>query len=151
MILQGLKRYQVKTVMLHTSATPGNWWKNKSVEDMRDEVRRWHVEDNKWRDIGYHRLFAPSGEMAQGRSLYEIGAGAGGYNRGFIHICMVPIATIKRMGKPLDFYTEKQIRAVKSYIGKIEHLAGHKMHVMGHNEVAAKLCPGFKVVSSDWA
>lgn len=148
MIHQG--KYPVTEVILHTSATPGNWQEGKTADQMRDEFRRWHMAKNPpWRDIGYHRVFAPDGSMALGRSLWEIGAHVMGHNRGTIGLCMVPVKTIERMGKFEDFYTPAQCEAVKAYIREIVAIAG-PVKVTGHNDYAPKLCPGFKVKSEDW-
>jgi hypothetical protein len=150
MIVQGKARYPVNRVMLHTSATPSNWWKGKTVEEMRDEIRRWHTLDRGWRDIGYHRVFAPDGTMALGRSLYEIGAGCRGENCGVVHLCMVPTVWIDRMGTFEDFYTLETRVAVRDYLLELEELHGAPLIVVGHNHYAPKLCPGFKVVSDEW-
>jgi len=149
MIYQGKARHPVTEVILHTSATSGTWWRGKSVEDMRDEIRRWHVQDNKWSDIGYHRVFAPDGTMATGRSLWTVGAHVVGHNSGTIGLCMVPVATITKMGRLEDFYTPQQIAAVKSYIKELAALT-KITKVSGHNQYANKLCPGFRVETKDW-
>lgn len=150
MIYQGKARYPVNEVVLHTSATPGDWWKGfKDVDAMRDEIRLWHVRDRGWRDIGYQRVFAPDGSIAIGRSITEIGAGVRGHNRGVVHLCMIPVNTVDKMGRFADFYTAAQRKAVLGYIKELEKLAG-PLRVSGHNDYAPKLCPGFKVRSSDW-
>lgn len=149
MIFQGKARYPVTEVILHTSATPGSWQEGKTADQMRDEFRRWHRAKG-WRDIGYHRVFAPDGSMARGRSLWQIGAHVMGHNRGTIGLCMVPVKTIEKMGAFEDFYTPAQREAVKAYIQEIVAIAG-PVKVTGHNDYTdMKLCPGFKVKSEDW-
>ncbi|WP_273280964.1 N-acetylmuramoyl-L-alanine amidase [Pseudooceanicola atlanticus] len=149
MIYQGRARYAVQEVILHTSATGTDWWMGKTVEEMRDEIRRWHVDGNGWSDIGYHRVVAPDGTIAIGRSLYTIGAHCRERNRGTIGICMVPVREITAMGDFEDFYTEEQRAAVKGYITELRELTNIKW-VTGHNEYANKLCPGFRVQDEDW-
>ena len=149
MIYQGKAKYPVTEIVLHTSATPGDWWRGKSVEEMCAEIKRWHTQGNGWSDIGYHRVVAPDGSFALGRSLWTIGAHVAGHNAGTIGICMIPIATITKMGEPEDFYTPQQIQAVKSYIKEVSALTNIKK-VSGHNEYANKLCPGFVVRSKEW-
>ncbi|WP_166416226.1 N-acetylmuramoyl-L-alanine amidase [Cochlodiniinecator piscidefendens] len=149
MIYQGKKRYPLTEVVLHTSATTSDWWKGKDVNEMQDEIRRWHVEDRGWRDIGYARVFSPDGRMALGRSIYSIGAHVKGRNRGTIGICMIPIKTITKMGIVTDYYTDDQIYAVKHYIKELSELTEIKKG-SGHNDYANKLCPDFKVRSEDW-
>lgn len=140
------KGTEVTEVILHTSATPGRWYKGKTAAEMRDEIRGWHVNDRKWSDIGYHYVVAPSGDVAHGRPVHRQGAHVRGKNLGTIGICMIPVKTIRVMGKFEDFYTEEQRVAVKELI---KGLPGIKK-VTGHNQYAAKLCPGFLVNSEDW-
>lgn len=149
-IRQGKAGHVVTEVVLHTSATERSWPIGKTADQMRDEIRQWHVRDRGWRDIGYHILFAPLGQMARGRSLYEIGAGVQGHNRGVIHICLVPSHRVDRIGKFEDFYTSHQRVALRDYLLELEELAGVNLKVTGHNDYANKLCPGFKVVTEDW-
>lgn len=147
MIYQGRARYEVHEAILHTSATPFGWARGKTNRQMFDEIKRWHVQDNGWRDIGYHRVAMPDGEIWIGRSLYEIGAHVRERNRGTIGICMVGPGT--PVGKPQDHYTDAQIEAVRAYLRELAELTD--LHwVTGHNDYARRDCPGFKVRSHDW-
>ncbi len=153
-IYQGAARYLVRSVMLHTSATSSTWWRGKTNAAMLAEIRSWHTTlvakgGRGWKDIGYHRIIFPDGEVLQGRPLTEIGAGAVDHNRGWIHICMVPVVTIERMGLPEDYYTPETLAAARAEIARLARLTPIT-RLSGHNEVAAKLCPGFRVVDSDW-
>jgi hypothetical protein len=150
MIYQGSARHPVIEACVHTSATTDSWWRGKTVEQMRDEIRLWHVRDRGWRDIGYHRIIAPDGKMATGRSLYEVGAGVVGHNRGVVHICLIPVHTIERMGTFDDFYTRAQRVALRDYLLELEKLSSVHLKVTGHNVYAAKLCPGFIVEQDEW-
>lgn len=150
MIRQGKAGYPVTEACLHTSATPPSWNVGKTVEQMRDEMRVWHVRDRGWRDIGYHRVSGPDGKMAIGRSIYEIGAGVEGHNRGVVHICLVPSRTVDHIGTFDDFYTRQQRVSLRDYLLELEELAGVRLKVTGHNRYAAKLCPGFIVNTEDW-
>jgi N-acetylmuramoyl-L-alanine amidase len=152
-ILQGSKGYPIVEVCLHTSATTTTWWKDKTVTQMRDEIRDWHMHPappkTPWKDIGYHAVIAPDGTVAYGRKWSVIGAGVAGHNAGVIHFCMIPIKTIEKMGMFEDFYTEEQRDAVKSLIRGLIPQTSISL-VSGHNQYAAKLCPGFKVKSAEW-
>jgi hypothetical protein len=149
MILQGTKKYPVREVVLHTAATPGSWAVGKTLDEMTQEIRRWHVVDNGWKDIGYHRVFGPLGDTCLGRSLWTIGSHVRGHNAGTIGLCLIPIKTITKMGEPEDYYTPDQINTVKEYIRELSELTDIQK-VSGHNEYAAKLCPGFIVKTGDW-
>lgn len=149
MIYQGRKKYPVTEVILHTSATPGSWQRGKTANEMRDEITRWHVEGNRWRDIGYHRVVAPDGSIATGRSLWEIGAHVGGHNSGTVGICMIPVNTVTKIGVVEDWYTTAQVYSVKMYLRELMKLT-NITKVSGHNDYANKLCPGFRVRTEDW-
>lgn len=149
MIYQGKRRVPVQEVVLHTSATPKGWATGKTAEEMRDEFRLWHTRDNGWRDIGYHRVGAPDGTMAIGRSMYEIGAHVAGQNSGKLGLCLVPVNAVLKLGKFEDFYTPAQRHAVRTWIAEVAKLTD-LVRVSGHNDYANRLCPGFKVHTKDW-
>lgn len=144
-IYQGKARYVVNEVVLHCAAVDGDWWKGKTIEEVRAEIRRWHLKRG-FNDIGYHGLFMPDGSFIQGRAYTTIGAHVVERNRGSIGFLMVESQTIKKMGRFEDYFTEMQRKAVKA---KIKSLPGIKW-VTGHNDYASKLCPGFKVEDKDW-
>lgn len=153
-IRQGAAGYLVDSLMLHTTATPGGWASGRPNHALLEEVRRWHTlpvaqGGRGWRDIGYHRLICPDGEVLDGRPLTQIGAGAVNHNRGWIHVCMVPVRTITRMGQPADWYSPQTLATARAEVARIARLTPlHRL--AGHNEVAAKLCPGFRVIDADW-
>lgn len=153
-IRQGSAGHVVRNLMLHTSATSTTWWRNLSNERMLQEIRRWHTDPpaaggRGWRNIGYHYVIFPDGEILHGRRETEVGAGAVGFNSGWIHICMIPVKTITRMGSVEDFYTKPTILATKTLLANIVSRTPIQ-RVAGHNEVANKLCPGFIVDPDYW-
>jgi len=151
MIYQGKAQYRIREVILHTSATPGDWSKGKTVEQMRDEIRGWHKAQG-WRDIGYHRVVAPDGSIAIGRSIHEIGAHVRERNRGTIGICMVPVRTHAGVKTFETYFTPEQRKAVRNYLAELQDYAGGDIAwVTGHNDYTnQKECPGFKVRTEDW-
>jgi N-acetylmuramoyl-L-alanine amidase len=42
-----------------------------------------------WKEIGYHFLVQPSGEIQAGRSVDEIGAHVQGHNEGNVGVCLI--------------------------------------------------------------
>lgn len=51
---QGSKRHPVREIIVHCFATRAEWLNgNRTLENVA-EIRRWHVEDNGWSDIGFH-------------------------------------------------------------------------------------------------
>lgn len=53
-----------------------------------ETIRQWHI-DRGWKDIGYHIVIQPDGEVNRGRPLNEMGAHVEGHNLGNIGICLV--------------------------------------------------------------
>ena len=153
MITQGSAGYPITEVCLHTSATAPTWPKGKTVFQMRDEIRDWHMHPKPpktpWKDIGYHFVVDPYGNIAEGRKMNVIGAGVLDHNRGVIHICMVPVNEVVGITRFEDWYTPAQFKAVRKLISTIRKQTA-VTKVTGHNQFAAKLCPGFRVDSKAW-
>jgi len=148
MIRQGNAGNPVREVILHTAATPGSWQEGKTADEMRDEIRNWHLS-NGWSDIGYHRVIAPDGTIALGRSLWDQGAHVRGHNRGTVGICLIPVRTHAGIACFEDYFTEAQRIALKGYLGELAELTDIEK-VSGHNEYSRKECPGFRVKTEDW-
>lgn len=101
------------------------------------EIRKWHVEERGWIDIGYHYVIRRSGKIETGRSIHEPGAHAEGHNTDSIGICMVG-------GIPDTNFTKKQWRSLEGLIDTLLILHGN-MEVIGHRDVAQTKCPSFDV------
>jgi hypothetical protein len=144
MMLQGANRYPVTEAVLHCAGVPAGWAAQLTGAQMVEAIRRWHLQRG-WRDIGYHYVVTPSGEVWTGRPADQIGAGVVGHNRGVLHILLVERSEVTRLGKFLDYFTERQRVAVRGLI-RIFGIT----EVRGHNDYAPKLCPGFKVQPKDW-
>jgi hypothetical protein len=155
MIYQGRAGYPVREACLHTAATPGDWHEGKTAEDVLEAFWQWHVVENGWRKIGYHRIVMPDGTILHDnarrlRSLYEIGAGVAGHNRGVVHICMIPVRTHNGITRFEDYFTEAQRKAVRGYLAELAELTDLEK-VSGHNDYTKwKECPGFRVKTEDW-
>lgn len=54
-----------------------------------EEIRKWHVEENNWNDIGYHYVIRRSGDVETGRPVDIPGAHVGGRNTHSIGVCLV--------------------------------------------------------------
>lgn len=146
MILQGSARYPVREVVVHCSATRADWMGGATLADQVAEIRRWHMEDNGWRDIGYHWVIGRSGGVLTGRAETVIGAGVEGHNNGVIHICLIGghgSAETDRFARHFTPVQNLTLRQVLQGIGMRTQIA----RISGHNEYAAKACPGFHVPS----
>ena len=152
-IYQGANRYPVDEIAIHCSATSRSWLESKTktssyiLASQVTEIRRWHTKDNGWRDIGYHWILGRSGLTKPGRRQTEIGAGILNHNRGVIHICLIGGRGSSSDDQFYDHFTENQDLSLKALIKQLGSQTRIKL-LTGHNDYAAKACPGFKV--SDW-
>ena len=149
MIHQGKAGYPVHEVVIHASATRPNWMANNTPQERFAEIRRWHMEDRGWRDIGYHRFIDRDGTIIVGRSLYEIGAHVKDHNRGTVGICLAGGHGAMATDAFEDNFTEAQRQSLKAYLRELSMLTEIRK-ISGHNEYAAKACPGFMVEDADW-
>ena len=69
-------------IILHTVAKRG--------KTSKEEITRWHVQDNGWRDFGYHYYILKDGTIQYGREESTQGAHCleEGMNRKGIGICL---------------------------------------------------------------
>lgn len=127
---------QIKKIIIHCSDTPSSWTGGAA------EIRRWHVEDNGWIDIGYHYVVRRDGQVEKGRKEHTIGAHCRGQND-----CSIGIVWVggKGMdGKPCDNRTAIQRHNLRHLIEKL--LEKHpQATVHGHSEFSIKTCPNFNV------
>lgn len=144
LIRQGKAGYPVNEIVVHCSATRADWMGNATLVMQRAEIRRWHVEDNGWRDIGYHWLIGRDGKLLPGRPETEIGAGVEGHNRGVIHICLIGGAGSTEDGLFTRSFTAAQGVTLRQQLQAIG-MRTQVRRISGHNEWAAKACPGFNV------
>lgn len=149
MIYQGKARYPVHEAVIHASDTRPDWMEGHSPKAKAAEIRRWHMEERGWRDIGYHRVIDRCGTVVVGRSLYEIGAHVRGHNRGTIGICLIGGHGADAEDRFEDHFTAAQRTALKEYLVDLGELTKLDK-VSGHNEYALKACPGFHVRTREW-
>jgi len=135
----------IDEIIVHCSATRASWMAGRSVEDRVREIRRWHVGDNGWRDIGYHWIVDRDGSVAPGRAERVAGAHCRGRNGRSIGICLIGGHGSARTDTFRDHYTPEQDRALREVIGGIRSRHGDAVRLRGHNEYSAKACPGFDV------
>jgi hypothetical protein len=147
MILQGAARYPVREIILHCSATRPEWMGNAPLSAKLAEIRRWHMQDRGWRNIGYHWLIDFDGQRAAGRRETDIGAHVVDHNRGTIGICLIGGHGADADDKFAEHFNSAQARTLRALIADIRNRT-QIARVTGHNDYAAKACPGFRV--SGW-
>jgi len=137
---------QITEIIIHCAATRPNWMEGKSVEEKRDEIKRWHVQDNGWSDIGYHYVIDRSGRVAPGRSLDQAGAHTLGHNAESIGVCLIGGHGSSANDAFDANYTSEQDQALRVLINELKVRFPGIVKVSGHNDYTkAKACPGFQV------
>jgi N-acetylmuramoyl-L-alanine amidase len=133
---------KINRIILHCTATPEG--KHFDV----DTIRRWHVKDRGWKDIGYHYVIYLDGSVHEGRPVEQTGAHTSGHNADSIGIVYVGGCDTKMKAK--DTLNEAQETAMVNLIKSLRDKYG-SLSLHGHNEFAAKACPSFKVAEKfDW-
>lgn len=130
-------------IIVHCSATPPDWRGTQPLNFKVAEIRRWHVEDRGWSDIGYHYIIDRDGKVADGRPLDRVGAHVQGHNTGTVGVCLLGGAGSSATDAFEDNFTPEQDRALRALIAQLQAKYPSIMKVSGHNQYAAKACPGF--------
>ena len=134
----------ISEIICHCTATRPEWMWDKPTSEKVAEIRRWHMHDNGWKDIGYHFLIDRDGTVAKGRPIEQVGAHTMGHNTGTIGISLFGGYGSAANDKFEDSFTPKQDAALHALIMKLTAI--YKIaKVSGHNQYAAKACPGFYV------
>lgn len=141
MLKQGSKT--VDTIFIHCSATRPEWMEDQSFDDRVAELTRWHKAKG-WQTVGYHWIIDRDGSVAKGREETTQGAHVEGHNKGTIGICLLGGHGSSENDQFSKHFTPEQDAALRELIESIKERTPIKA-IRGHNEVAAKACPGFNV------
>lgn len=123
---------KIRKIIVHCSDTPDN----RDVDAA--EIRRWHMQDNGWNDIGYHFVIKRDGTLEAGRPFLRAGAHTRGNNADSVGICMVGRST----------FAPEQFATLDAVIGTIRAALMNKLPVFGHRDFdSGKTCPNDHVYS----
>jgi hypothetical protein len=120
----------VDRVFIHCSASDAY---RLEGDILVNEVRRWHVDQNGWADIGYHFLIDKKGKIMAGRPLEKTPSAQFKHNTG----------TIAIMVHGLKDFSEESLAALKSLCIEINSIYSGEITFHGHCEVSYKACPVF--------
>lgn len=126
---------EINKLIIHCSATP----EGKDVKT--ETIRSWHVNDNHWKDIGYHYVIELDGSVHKGREESVIGAHCSGQNANSIGICYVG-GVAKDCKTPKDTRTEAQKQSLAKLLKELKQKYP-KATIHGHSEYTNKACPCF--------
>lgn len=144
MIYQTARRVPVDEVIVHCSATRPSWMAGRPTREKVAEIRRWHVQDNGWKDIGYHWIIDRDGTVERGRPESVAGAHTMNMNVGTIGVCLIGGHGAAATDRFSDHFTSEQDRALRQLLQEISRRT-KIAKVSGHNQYARKACPGFLV------
>lgn len=133
----------IREIIIHSAATRPSWMAELPLTSKVAEIRRWHLA-NGWKDIGYHWIIDRDGKVANGRDEMDTGAHTQGHNTGTIGICLIGGHGSNATDLFDSHYTPEQDAALRKLIADIKDRHQIKK-ISGHNDYAAKACPGFNV------
>lgn len=122
----------ILNIVIHSADTPAN-----KYFDIND-IRKWHVEENGWSDVGYHYVILLNGTIQLGRPLNVAGAHVSGHNSKSIGICYIG------GGGGIDTRTLEQKESLHYLLTTLK-MTFKDAEILGHrdfNEVH-KACPCF--------
>lgn len=144
--------WEPEGIIIHCAATSKSWMAGKSIEEKRDEIARWHVEQRGWRAIGYAELGDYDGSHAMGRDINgnddpfdDVGAHTRGWNSKAIGLCLIGGRGSAATDNFEDHFTPEQDAWLRERIAYLKKRYPSIKWVKGHNDFAAKACPGFDV------
>jgi N-acetylmuramoyl-L-alanine amidase len=145
--MSGPSNGPIRTIWVHCAATRPQWMEGQPLAAKVAEIRRWHTSPPlNWRDIGYHWIIDRDGQMAPGQPEAIRGIHVAKHNANALGVCLLGGHGSNATDNFLDHFTAAQDRALRQLIADIK--ARHPVTaIRGHNEVAAKACPGFNVAS----
>lgn len=122
---------EINYIVIHCADTPrGQYF------DI-DDIRKWHVEERGWSDVGYHYVVLLNGDVQRGRLDHIVGAHASGHNSDSIGICYIG-------GKGEDTRTLQQKVSLETLL-RYMRLMYPSAKILGHRDLGmtSKTCPSF--------
>lgn len=134
----------ITEIFVHCSATRKEWMSDRPATDKREEIDRWHRQRG-WKGFGYHYLIDRDGTVAEGRPVERIGAHVSGHNTGTIGVSLFGGHGAAATDRFSDHFTPAQDAALRRLLSELQARFPSATKISGHNEYAAKGCPGFQV------
>lgn len=127
---------KITDISIHCSAT------KEGIDITTSDIRRWHVQDNGWNDIGYNYIIRLDGTIEKGRPLYKSPAAVKGHNKNMLAVCYIGGIDENQVAK--DTRTPQQKASMDYLIGELKRHYPEAT-VKGHRSYpnVAKACPSF--------
>lgn len=135
---------ELAEIVVHCSDTRPEWMAGQTLPMQAAEIRQWHIARG-WRREGYHFFIGRDGSSMAGRPVEEVGAHVIGHNARTIGICLIGGHGSAKSDLPGANFTPRQLDELRRLV--LDLMAKHPgiKRVTGHNQYAAKACPGFYV------
>ena len=132
-------RKKTDSIIIHCAATKA------SMDIGYKEIRKWHVENNGWDDVGYHFIIRRNGQLEKARPEGYSGAHAPSHNGRSIGICLV--GGMAEDGSAENNFTLEQFLTLKDLVNMIMDKYSDITEILGHCDVQENKpnCPGFNV------
>ena len=145
----------INRIILHCSASM------EGIDLTGQDILRMHTNPvsqggRGWKNPGYHYVIRLNGKVDQILPESRIANGVKGYNADSVHVCYIGGLMKKEQGKgksekslpaklvPANTMTPKQRAAIVALLLDL-HEKFPQAKLYGHNQLAAKACPSFKV------
>ena len=125
----------IKKLIIHCAATP------EGVDIKTETIRDWHVQTNRWQNIGYHYVIELDGSIHKGRKEQVVGAHCAGENSHSIGVCYVGGLAEDRK-TPKDTRTDAQKQSLLSLLTQLKKKYP-KAKIYGHRDFTNTACPCF--------
>ena len=132
---------RIDDIVIHCTATRDG--RAMSVED----IRRIHVRDNHWADIGYHYVILLDGTINSGRPVDQVGAHVAGHNAHSIGV--VYVGGLDNNLQPADTRTERQRGALLALL-KMLRAIYPKARIRGHRDFSPDLNHNGIIEPQEW-
>ena len=132
-------RKKTEMIVVHCAAT------KPSMDIGFKEIRKWHVEDNGWDDVGYHYIIRRDGTQEVGRPEAFQGAHAPAVNSKSIGVCLV--GGMAEDEGPENNFTLEQFLTLKDLIKKLKMTNPNIVEIVVHGDIQDNKpnCPGFNL------
>ncbi len=135
----------IDEAIIHCTATYPDFMADASSGQRVLEVKRWHVEERGWSDIGYHYLIDRNGELLHGRPVRLAGAHVRGHNANSIGIALFGGKDGTKDQAFEENFTAEQAETLRMLIDRLQSQYGPNLKISGHHDYANKACPCFDV------
>ena len=121
----------VNKIIIHCSASD-----NKNHDNI-ETIRKWHVQERRWKYIGYHYIITKDGIVHICRPIHKSGAHTRGHNKKSIGICLTG----------LNEFSKEQFESLKELTNELKREFGIiNSNVFPHNHFNKnKTCPNFDI------